>query len=281
MASVIHWRDVAPSGEAFHAFRGTKTHRNPVSCHGHDFAEVFWIDSGCGVHRVNGAEFPLEPGSVVLIRPPDTHGIEPLSGQTVCLTNIAFPKESYDFLESRYFLHEPWAFCSRDQYPVALKAEPAKLSLFNEWADTLAQSPQERLSIERFLLNLLGDLRPQAEDLMPRHTPDWLLHACREIQKPAHLAGGVEQFVRLASRSREHVARSTRRSFGLSPTQYVNRVRMVYASRQLAMSSQGILEIAMDCGLSNLSHFYTLFREEFGVTPRAYRVSHSKAAIPH
>jgi AraC family cel operon transcriptional repressor len=56
---------------------------------------------------------------------------------------------------------------------------------------------------------------------------------------------------------------------------------MVYASRQLEMSSQCILEIAIDCGLSNLSHFYTLFREEFGVTPRAYRMSHSKAAIPN
>ena len=279
MADIIHWREVASAGTAFHAARGAKTRRNPVLYHGHDFAEVFWIDSGRAVHRVNGAEFPLEPGSLVLMRPPDFHGIEPLNGQTLCFTNIAFPVGTYDFLKARYFAREAWAFWSRDTYPFTQKVEPARLSLFNKWADGLAQSRRDRLSIERFLLDLLAELRPQGADLMPERMPEWLLHACREIQKQEHFSSGVERFVRLASRSREHVARSTRQCLRLSPTQYVNRVRMAYAARQLEMSSQGIMEIALDCGIGNLSHFYTLFREAFGVTPRAYRISHGKAAV--
>jgi AraC family cel operon transcriptional repressor len=49
---------------------------------------------------------------------------------------------------------------------------------------------------------------------------------------------------------------------------------MAYAARQLEMSDQGIVEIALDCGLGNLSYFYSLFRAHFASTPRAYRLSH-------
>jgi AraC family cel operon transcriptional repressor len=40
------------------------------------------------------------------------------------------------------------------------------------------------------------------------------------------------------------------------------------------MGDQEILDIALDCGIGNLSHFYSLFRAETGMTPRAYRLSH-------
>jgi len=272
---MFHWRNLVPSGEAFHALRDAKSRRDPVRYHGHDFAEVFWIDAGRAVHRVNGGGFPLQPGSVVLMRPSDFHGIEPLAGKTIQMTNIAFSKETYDFLKKRYFGLAPWAFWIRDKYPAAWIVEPARLALFNQWADCLAQARRERLQIERFLLNLLAELSPRTEELPP-DMPAWLLHACREITMPAHFSCGVEEFVRLASRSREHVARCTRHYLGLSPTQYVNRVRMGYAARQLQMGVQSILEIAADCGIGNLSHFYTLFRAEFGVTPRGYRLSHRK-----
>jgi AraC-like DNA-binding protein len=35
---------------------------------------------------------------------------------------------------------------------------------------------------------------------------------------------------------------------------------MNYSARQLAQTAQPIVDIALDCGLNNLSHFYALFR---------------------
>jgi AraC-like DNA-binding protein len=52
----------------------------------------------------------------------------------------------------------------------------------------------------------------------------------------------------------------------------VNAARMDFSARQLAETSRPILEIAFDCGLTNLSHFYALFRKRFGVSPRRYRL---------
>jgi AraC family cel operon transcriptional repressor len=106
--------------------------------------------------------------------------------------------------------------------------------------------------------------------------PDWLLRACREIARPDQFAEGAGRFVRLAGRSREHVARSMQQYLGISPTRFVNRVRMHHAARQLEMSNRGIVEIAGECGLENLGHFHALFRAEFGMTPRDWRQAHRR-----
>ena len=36
------------------------------------------------------------------------------------------------------------------------------------------------------------------------------------------------------------------------------------------------MKLALDCGIGNLSHFYTLFRHETGTTPRRYRLAHRR-----
>ena len=46
---------------------------------------------------------------------------------------------------------------------------------------------------------------------------------------------------------------------------------MEHAARMLAGSDDSISQIALECGLENLSHFYRMFRGHYALTPRAYR----------
>lgn len=48
------------------------------------------------------------------------------------------------------------------------------------------------------------------------------------------------------------------------------------AARQLRMTDHDILNIMYDCGLSNPSHFYKLFKARYGETPRKYRLNQQK-----
>jgi len=95
--------------------------------------------------------------------------------------------------------------------------------------------------------------------------------------RPEVFACGAPGFVRAAGRSAEHVARTVRAVFGVTPSDYVNRVRMDYAARELRITTRPIAEIALDCGLNNLSHFYGLFRRSQGETPRAHRIAHYRS----
>lgn len=272
----ILWRDVATEGEAFHAARNVRTRWNPVPLHGHDFAEIFWIDAGKAGHRVNGEKVGLTPGSLVMMRPSDRHAIDPTGDEALECTNIAFPKETYHFLQRRYFPGREWAFWSREKIPFCVQLDPSQRQLINRWADMLASSPRERFPVERFLINVLGELEPKSGDSFLADIPDWLLHACQEIHRLENFSKGVQAFFQIAGRSREHVARSCQHALGVTPTQYVNRIRMAYAAGQLEMSNRDIVEIALDCGIENMSHFYKLFGEAHGITPRAYKLKHRK-----
>ena len=68
------------------------------------------------------------------------------------------------------------------------------------------------------------------------------------------------------------MARAAVRWYGQTPTEIVNAARMEFSARQLTESARPIMEIALDCGLNNLSHFYALFRKRFGVSPRRFRL---------
>lgn len=272
---ILRWEQIAGKA-AFHAARASWSHTRSLAYHGHDFAELFWIDAGRGLHRINGASVPLLPGSLVLMRPSDCHGISPTGSEEMKLTNIAFPRETFDFLGRRYFSGQAVAFWHSEKVPAMRQTDPAQLRRFNRWADELSQSPRECLHLERFLLNILAELSLDQGDAPPESAPDWLAQACRAVQKPEHFSGGIERFLRLCGRSREHVARTVRLHLGMTPTNYVNGIRMAYAMRQLEMGNRDILEIALDCGIENLSHFYSLFRARTAMTPRAYRLSHRK-----
>jgi len=273
--NILRWATTA-SNAAFHAARSATTRARPLRYHGHDFAELFWVDAGRGIHRINEASVPLLPGSLVLMRPSDCHGIDPTGRETVTVTNIAFPRETLDFLGQRYFSEKETAFWHAGKYPVTRQIDPSQLRRFNRWADELSQAPRQRIHVERFLLNVLAELSLEQSDAPLDDAPDWLTQACRTIQKQEYFSGGVEKFLRLCGRSREHAARTVRHYLGVTPTDYVNGIRMAYAMRQLEMGNRDILEIALDCGIENLSHFYSLFRNRTAMTPRAYRLSHRK-----
>jgi AraC family cel operon transcriptional repressor len=271
MVPKLHWRRIVAAGEAFHVARATKTPKNPTALHTHDFAEVFWVEEGSGRHRFLRGEQPLEPGDLVFIHPTDVHGIE--GAPLLRFTNVAFPMETYRLLRDRYFNADecPWG---RRPPPRVFRLDPPLLRQLGRAADDLFAAPRTRLFIESFLLNLVCRLQATGSPRLPPGSPDWLRHACAVICRPENLRGGAAAFARLAGRSPEHVARATRRWLGETPSDYVNRVRMRYASRQLAMSDAKIQDVAWECGIGNLSHFYRVFRRHFNTSPGDFREQH-------
>jgi len=70
--------------------------------------------------------------------------------------------------------------------------------------------------------------------------------------------------------SERHLTRCFHQEVGMTPITYLNRYRVKQAKILLDGGEKGITEIAVEVGFSSSSYFSRVFREEVGVSPRAY-----------
>jgi AraC family transcriptional regulator len=71
--------------------------------------------------------------------------------------------------------------------------------------------------------------------------------------------------------SRTHFLRMFQASIGMTPHQYLLKLRMDHARKLLKDRNVNLIDIASACGFSSQSHMTTVFRRHFGVTPAGYR----------
>jgi AraC-like DNA-binding protein len=65
--------------------------------------------------------------------------------------------------------------------------------------------------------------------------------------------------------------REFQRLFGMSPTDYLLRVRLLMARQALEQSAAPAGQVALDCGFYDQSHFNRAFRAATGLRPLEYR----------
>ncbi len=71
--------------------------------------------------------------------------------------------------------------------------------------------------------------------------------------------------------SKTYVSRLFRTYLSATVTEYVNELRLQYASELLRLSSMNISQIAAGVGFGNVYYFSRLFSRRFGISPTAYR----------
>lgn len=89
----------------------------------------------------------------------------------------------------------------------------------------------------------------------------------------AHPAGDCSLAIlaALAGLSSFHFARVFRALVGQTPHQYVMAARLRAAALALATTRTPIIDVALDAGFRDVSHFTASFHRAFGVSPRRYR----------
>ena len=243
--------------------------------HGQDFPEVFWIEQGEALHCVNGQHQPLEKGHLVFMRPEDQHALTTsANSQGFVLVNLAFPASTLDFLRARYFASEDRWFWHPGVLPESTHLDSARLAWLSRWVDRLDADESSLLNLEIFLTEILRELQSDRRPHGQIAGPDWLSSALQRLPDPGIFEGDSAALARVAGFTPQHLNACLKRFHGRTTTEVLNAARMDFAAKELRTSTKKILEISLDCGFKNLSHFYSLFKAQTGKTPRQYRKSH-------
>jgi len=269
----LHWKDVRSDALPVHVARLFFRAGTGFDVHTHDFAEVYWCESGEGIHRINGVDSPVRTGDITFIRPHDRHGaVSGSAGMTH--VNIAFAVAAMAPLAARY---PEWPWHAGDA-PLRARLSPQQIQRLSEWADDLAVDGVRQLDLDGFLTDLARLVtRPSGHD-PTGGLPIWLSDALGAFADPRNLAGGTARLAQLCERSQEHINRVVRAQQGRTTTDLINELRMRWAATELRLGNRSITDIALTCGLDHLGHFYRLFRERFGMTPRGYRLQARRVA---
>ena len=73
--------------------------------------------------------------------------------------------------------------------------------------------------------------------------------------------------------SKNHIINTLKKEYGVTPVEYIHRVKIERAKYLLEVTSYSTEHIASECGFNDYSHFYKVFTRMAGVSPTTFRKS--------
>lgn len=246
--------------------------------HLHDYYELTFVLDGSMEITINRQRHILREGSFTLLRPNDVHE-KKVHGPSCIHVNIAFLPIVFDEFFS--FLHcqeLKGAFLSESSI-APIHISPSDKRTFDYDIKRLSMVPMsDRQTVSRLLRTFLFKVltsyflepyfaKNDQEDFMP----PWLIQYLRQLNNPDALREGTSLLYGSIPLSKSHICRVFGKHLKMTPTDYINEQRLIYAANLLTTSDLDIDTICWEAGFSSLSHFYHLFKEKYHTTPRQYR----------
>ena len=264
----------------------------PVLPHDHDFVEIAFLAQGSCLHVWHGAEVRLVPGDVLIIAPLEAHAYQ-IECQTVIWNCLFYPSALGDdwvrlqedtalqdllVLEPLYrpvsgkqaILHfgrqdadqleSLWLNMIQEEQAAADGCEVALKSLLVLLLIRLSRAWRHQYA------NLAG-LYDQRRSLLAE-TLAYIDQHAGEPLSPAELAS--QHYI-----SPGHFRRLFREATGLTPVDYVNKLRISLAQKLLLDTSRSIAEVAAAVGIGDPNYFTRLFKSLVGCTPSEFRLRSS------
>jgi AraC family transcriptional regulator len=130
------------------------------------------------------------------------------------------------------------------------------------WDDLSVQLAARAVQLDRGL-TLGSGAEPAAVSRVTR--------VVRMVEATGEASHDLRSLAREARLSPYHFLRTFQSVTGVTPHQYILRMRLRRAAALLSQKATKIVDIALECGFGDISNFNRNFRAEFGVSPRAYR----------
>lgn len=247
-----------------HQFRVSETY----GLHCHEFYEVFYVLGGQALHETGDASQVVSEGSLVFMRPDDAHCYKALNRDEFEFVNVNIAKP-LALSAFRWLRIAPEVF-DRPRLPPAVRLSGAQHEeMRRKFLDLSRLSPgtERRRSFCALIPEVLLLLLRSAEMERAPVMPPWLTELLQKLDEPDCFTRGLPALLQLTPYTQEHLTRSFRRYVHTTPTAYINQKRLSFAASLLAERELAPAEAAERAGFHNLSHFYHLFREQFGCTP--------------
>ncbi len=253
-------------------------HQMPVDTpvHRHDYYEVIYVASGTVINAVHDKELLMRDGDVCIMGVESVHSLRVVDRDAL-VVNICLRPEIFETDHYREFMESDTPAGS------LLRGEGVTSYLF--YPDTT--SGIIGTLVAAIMNDYVGADRRQTLTMTVRT----LLFLCELSRLDVYTYYGIDvQTLEILQRiefdpatatvaglaaeygySPNYFSQYMRRHTGRTAMEAITKARLGLASRLLRETDASVESVAREVGYSNMGHFHSLFKREFGMTPRAWR----------
>ena len=250
---------VAERGRDYYVQR-VKNRRLTSTPHSHDFYEVIYFQRGGGEKMVNGRPVSVCEGSLMILRPGDSHYF---LSQTDSVRIISASVRPAEFRRICGVFDEGLSGRIDTESAPPMVKGITSLSAVSREDHHRTDEREEKLWLCEALKAYL--------DACDEVDGDGLTAALARMREEKNLRLGIAALERESGYSRSHLNRLLRERYGTSPKRYINGLRLERSRELLISTDLSVSEIAEAVGFLSESHFSKVFLERFALTPAQLR----------
>lgn len=253
----------------------------PDVFHWHSYFEITWVQEGKGSYYVNGREYTMDVGDIIIFNNVEPHGWKLLGDDMHLLVMVFSPEfvaEKLSVFDSEYlkpFVERGSNFKNRigSEEPLSHEIRKGIREIYKEWEERREGYPlMIKANILRILTMLIrtcqdetksGEMLKEKKSAMKRLEEAFLYidtHYCEKIT--------LDEVAASVFMSSNYFSSYFRKVTNISFSDYVTRLRIKYARELLRDTDKSVTEIALECGFNNISNFYRLYKKHVGRPPR-------------
>ena len=227
--------------------------------HAHSACLTF-VCSGTYLEKVASKSYSRLCSTLIFLPPQQSHSAE--YEEPVRTLTVQIDDEQFARLRD---------VIARVDAPLSCRSEPVSwlgTRLSEEIRQTDAASG---LAIEGLLLEMFAELTRSISKPFKQLFPAWLNEAKDYLHDNFTESFGLADVAKVAGVHPVHFARVFRARFGCTVGDYVRRLRVEFACRQIVSTDLPLSQIACAAGFSDQSHLVKIFKRLRKLTPHEYR----------
>ena len=261
--------------------------------HRHNYVEIIYMCSGSTTHIINGHNtVKLETGELLFLNQNATQEILPAGEDDIAVNFIILPEffdRAFLMMEEESILHDFLVgslkeesglvdylhFQVRDELPIQ--------NLVENMIYSLVTKQKNSRNINQTTMGLLFILLQNQSDKINKNDPAQyeqnLIFTALKYIEDNYRTGTLEELSVLTGQPDYYISKLIKRRTGHTFKALLQIKRLHQAAFLLTTTRLPVENIIVLAGYDNTSYFHRIFKEHFGMTPRAYRLEEKREKL--
>lgn len=252
-----------------------------VKYHWHPEIELVYVEKGSFNININQKSYVTQPGDIYFINSGELHEMNHIAGQ-VRFESVVFFPYILDFDVKNPFQRSfidpiksgevclPHRIDQNDDCYDAVREQVGRI--LSAGNDEFSKS-QQLVALYELILILFREKKMYSGRLnkTDARNSEIIKNIIAYIEENLGEKITLSQLAQIPSFTEKYFCSFFKKQTGVTPTEYINRVRLERACELMRMHAFSVTDAAFETGFESLSYFIRRFKKQFGLSPAQYK----------